>query len=120
LDAETAGLMQQLIAALDELCTIECACCGRKGYHKGRGWIVACYKRWLRAGKPAGGPPPPMSRSEIGRRRSSAAAGRREDYEWLTREQGLSLYEAAERLEVTSRTAWRYEQRLRQQARQAA
>lgn len=41
-------------------------------------------------------------------------AGRVEDYAWLTRKQRLTLYEAAERLGVSARTARRYEKRLRE------
>lgn len=114
LDAETAGLMDQLIDALDQLYRIRCACCGREGKHHARGWILTCYKRWLRAGKPEEGPPPPLSLPEIGRMHSAAKAGRVEDYEWLTRDEGLTLYAAAERLGISSRTAWRYERALRE------
>jgi transposase len=37
------------------------------------------------------------------------ADGRREDYRWLRAELGLSVRQAAERLGVSVRTAWRYE-----------
>jgi hypothetical protein len=87
--------------------SIRCGCCGTLGRHWAHGWVTACYDRWLRAGKPEGGPPPPWSRPY----------GRREDYAELTREQGFTLYQAAERLGVSSRTAWRYERLLRESAR---
>lgn len=37
------------------------------------------------------------------------AQGRREDYEWLRREQRLTVEEAARRVGVCVRQAWRYE-----------
>jgi len=84
--------------------TIRCACCGCEGRHKAHGWIVACYHRWQRAGKPEDGPP------AVWRSKN----GRLEDYAWLTRDQGLSLPHAAGRMGVCERTAWRYEAQLRQ------
>ncbi len=36
---------------------IACAACGDERPHKGRGWCANCYARWLRHGKPEGGPP---------------------------------------------------------------
>lgn len=40
---------------------------------------------------------------------AAKAAGRREDYTWLREEQGLTLRQAAERMGVTLRTAYRWE-----------
>ena len=36
--------------------------CGRKAHCQG--YSMACYKRWLRAGRPEGGPPQPMTHAE--------------------------------------------------------
>jgi len=41
---------------------ITCRCCERPGSNHGRGWIPACYARWVRAGRPASGPPPAQPR----------------------------------------------------------
>lgn len=40
--------------------TVECACgCGRVGTRRGsRGYVRACYERWVRVGCPDEGPPP--------------------------------------------------------------
>lgn len=114
LDPETAGLMDQLIDALDQLYRIRCACCGQEGRHHARGWITACYWRWFRAGKPADGPPPlPPGYRPRPALHKGPASDRIEDYGWLRREQGLTREQAAERLGVCERTAWRYERALR-------
>ncbi|MFJ8146596.1 hypothetical protein ACIQ6R_16215 [Streptomyces sp. NPDC096048] len=39
--------------------TIVCACCGKSAAHRGRGYCVACYTRWVYHGRPASGPPKP-------------------------------------------------------------
>ena len=36
---------------------IACACCGTTAAHRGRGYCVACYNRWVYHGRPAEGPP---------------------------------------------------------------
>ena len=98
---------------------IRCQHCDHFGEHGGHNWCIACYQRWKRAGRPEGGPPEPLSRTECAARARAAyqeqARGRREDYQELrswdeTREQ------AAARVGVTERTAWRYERTLREQA----
>jgi hypothetical protein len=38
--------------------TIACASCGKNRAHRAHGWCSPCYRRWLRAGKPASGVPP--------------------------------------------------------------
>ncbi|SFD12959.1 hypothetical protein [Streptomyces aidingensis] len=38
---------------------ITCACCGQTAAHRGRGYCVACYTRWVYHGRPASGPPAP-------------------------------------------------------------
>lgn len=65
-----------------------------------------CWRRWRDAGFPESGLPQP------GRPWQFAAAGRHEDYAEL-RSWGLSLAEAADRMQVTRRTAQRYEAALR-------
>lgn len=39
--------------------TITCACCAQTAAHRGRGYCVACYTRWVYHGRPADGPPAP-------------------------------------------------------------
>jgi hypothetical protein len=39
--------------------TIICKCCSVQGAHRGHGWCVACYARWIYHGRPASGPPKP-------------------------------------------------------------
>lgn len=41
--------------------TLHCSCCGRPAKDLRHGWATSCYQRWLKAGRPAGGPPPPKS-----------------------------------------------------------
>lgn len=44
-----------------------CACpqdCGKPAAPGRRGYSEACHSRWLRAGKPEGGPPPPLGMAE--------------------------------------------------------
>jgi hypothetical protein len=79
---------------------IFCDSCGNTGGHRGYGWCTACYFRWDRAGRPDAGPPP---------RRN----GRYEEYAELTRDQHYTLRNAAARMGVSTRTAERYEARLR-------
>lgn len=38
---------------------ITCASCGNSGEHRGHGWCVTCYSRWVYHGRPASGPPRP-------------------------------------------------------------
>lgn len=40
-----------------------CANCGVAAKRLRRGWCFACYQRWLKAGRPVGGPPPPIDTS---------------------------------------------------------
>lgn len=89
----------------------------------------ADYERWRKYGRPQDGPPAPRRRAWTAQQRAANrdnilaaiaarianAAGRCEDYQWLRDEQGLTREQAAERLGVTMRTAWRYEARIRQQ-----
>jgi len=97
---------------------ITCACCGRRGYHNARGWIESCYTRWLTAGRPPDGPPPLSVRRKP--QPDGSVLGRIEDYYELTRERGFTLQRAAWRLDISRRTAERYEARLRDQAQQGA
>ncbi|WP_329520533.1 hypothetical protein [Spirillospora sp. NBC_01491] len=94
--------------------TVTCACCGRTGEHAGRGWILACHRRWRAAGRPDTGPPPPSRRYPS--TTAAAIAGRIEDYRELTRDHGLTVTAAALRLGVDARTAFRYEARIRKEA----
>ncbi|HEX6359487.1 hypothetical protein [Actinophytocola sp.] len=48
----------QMSADRDRRRTIRCACCGTEGQHRGYGWIIPCYARWVYHGRPEGGPPP--------------------------------------------------------------
>lgn len=79
---------------------IICANCEQPGIHDGHDWCRRCARRWRRAGRPADGPPPYRTR-------------RWDEYAELTREMGHTLRQAAERMGITERTAWRYEARLR-------
>lgn len=53
--------------------TIVCACCGETAAHRGHGYCVACYTRWVYHGRPVGGPPktgqtprkPPAKRASV-------------------------------------------------------
>ena len=80
-----------------------CACCGELGQHGGRWLCRACHQRHRNAGTlnqhPVVGHPLPT-------------LWRIESYAEL-RGRGLSVQEAAERLDVTHRTGWRYEARIK-------
>ncbi|GFH34329.1 hypothetical protein [Streptomyces pacificus] len=39
--------------------TIVCACCGQTAAHRGQGYCVACYTRWVYHGRPTSGAPKP-------------------------------------------------------------
>jgi hypothetical protein len=39
--------------------TIVCACCRETAAHRGHGYCVACYTRWIYHGRPEDGPPNP-------------------------------------------------------------
>lgn len=86
-------------------------CCGscrvpftgtRNSRRPRRGYCPRCYERWRIHGFPECGPPPLFA----------AVAGRRADYAEL-RSWRLTVAEAAARLGVSERTAWRYEAELR-------
>ncbi|MCO6011449.1 hypothetical protein NE236_41520 [Actinoallomurus purpureus] len=79
---------------------IFCDRCGNEGQHGGYTWCRACHSRWERAGRPASGPPPKRN-------------GRVGEYAELTRDQHYTLVNAAARMGISERTAWRYEARLR-------
>jgi len=81
---------------------VECACCGNKGQLRSRGWIRACYDRWMRAGKPEEGPPAP------------GYLVNREEYAWFRYTLNVSVKRAAELAGISERTGWRYEKRLKQ------
>ena len=49
----------QARADRDRRSVIVCSACGAVGAHRGHGWCVACYSRWIYHGKPDGGPPSP-------------------------------------------------------------
>lgn len=95
-----------------------CRCCGqprppwRATYHGGRGYCARCYKRWGDHGYPAAGPPPP-GRAGLHAGSERSAAGRREDYAELRQLHGLTVLEAAVRLGIVRRTAYRYEAAIR-------
>lgn len=80
-----------------------------------RGWSVcnACHMRARRLREPPspvtgrGGPGVPRSREVV--------AGRLEDFIEI-RSRHYGVHEAAERLQISRRTAWRYEKRRREQA----
>lgn len=76
-----------------------------------RGWCWGCYRRWLNADRPDSGPPAPYTR----RKPHAPATARRENYAWLRDEQHLAPTQAAARLSVSLRTAWRYEAARRTQ-----
>src|ERR1019366_2189127 len=69
-----------------------CACgCGRTGpIHApglAPGLVQPCYKRWIRAGRPPGGPPPPLSMAEQNARMNAARLAALDPYdsEWAAR-----------------------------------
>jgi hypothetical protein len=106
--------------------TVNCACCGLTGPHEAHGWRTACYTRWREAGMPAGGPPPPQDRREVCKRtfarlpwslqgRIEHSKSMREEYIELIDHFGLDRAEAAKRLNISLRTAYRYEARHREQ-----
>jgi hypothetical protein len=96
----------------DQRRTITCVSCGRRGKNRGHRKCSACYNSDTRAAsRPWTGPGP------HGRGVSKGAviiAGRIEDYAELTREQYYTLPNAAARMGISERTAWRYEARLRE------
>lgn len=99
--------------------TINCACCGRTGSHQAHGWIAACYWRWMRAGQPEEGPPAPFPPGPDNWAHARAgyariAAERLERYGELRRG-GFTIQQAAWDMRIHSRTADRYEARLRTQ-----
>jgi hypothetical protein len=100
---------------------IICACkCGQPGTYAAHDWIYPCYKRWLRAGRPAEGPPAPRVAPAAAYAPVRAhALARLEDYVWLREELRLSLDQAAVRLHVSRRTAERYESARRAQTQMA-
>lgn len=85
----------------------ECDSCGHAKPIDAFGWCKPCYKRWDRAGRPDSGPPP-------------RRVGRVDEYFELTREQYYTLPNAAARMGISERTAWRYEARIRAAGRDAA
>jgi hypothetical protein len=52
---------------------IMCSCCRQPGAHRGHGWCVACYTRWVYWGRPADGPPLPGAAPRRARPRKPAA-----------------------------------------------
>jgi hypothetical protein len=77
----------------------ECACCGQRRVVKRRGLCRACEKRHERAGTIA----------DWGWTKAERLAEYRQ-----ARAGGLSPHQAAARVGVTRRTAWRYEAALRE------
>lgn len=86
---------------------VVCACCGEIGEHRGRRLRASCYQRHWRAGSLGQYPKVAASTPRL---------GRLEDYTEM-RGGGASLQEAAERLQISRRTAERYE--AQRKARQA-
>lgn len=76
-----------------------CCCCGERPRRYSNGWCKPCWNRWDYAGRLGPGPPP-------------RRCGRWDEYAELTREMGHSLRQAAERMGISVRTAWRYEARI--------
>jgi hypothetical protein len=106
--------------------TINCACCGLTGTHEAHGWRTACYARWREAGKPKDGPPPPQDKREVCKKtfarlpwplqgRIEVSKSMREEYFELLDLFGLDRREAAKRLNISLRTASRYEARRREE-----
>jgi hypothetical protein len=75
---------------------VTCASCGQWRRYHSNGWCKCCWRRWVDAGRPASGPPPSPYR-------------RWPEYAELTRDMGHTLRQAAERMGISERTAWRYE-----------
>jgi len=83
-----------------------CACgCGRPAY--AHGFAHACLERWRYHGKPETVPAATRKGND------GKAGDRLEDFAELTREWGLPLAAAADRLGVHFRTAQRYDAKLR-------
>lgn len=59
----TAGLPAQPVTVPHRVIT--CPSCGQDKPHQCKGWCNACYRRWLRAGRPDDGPPQPMPRALV-------------------------------------------------------
>ncbi|MFI6910140.1 hypothetical protein ACIBKY_53430 [Nonomuraea sp. NPDC050394] len=89
---------------------VMCACCQEVGIHGGRGLQASCYKRHMVAGTLD---QYPLLRASLPR------LWRLEEYTAL-RAHGVSVHEAALQLQVSVRTAERYEARLKAQAQAAA
>ncbi|TDD45415.1 XRE family transcriptional regulator [Nonomuraea terrae] len=81
-----------------------CADCGQLSSHGGRHLCFTCYARNDYYGTLDQYPP---------LRTWLSTAARVEDYAELRRQQYMSLRDAAARLGVSERTAWRYEAKLR-------
>ena len=107
---------------------ITCPACGEDRPHRARGWCDPCYNRWARRGKPETGPPEPArpritERSRAQSRINLAAAqeatrqrtAERLDRYASLRRRNYSIAKAAQWLEISRRTADRYEARLRNQ-----
>jgi hypothetical protein len=92
----------------------ECTCCsqprrtGNGGKLRGsHGLCHNCYTRWLRAGKPAGGPQPPSQGHRSYPRRLEGYM------DLLSIEPAITAEKAAARLGVCARTIERYRAALR-------
>lgn len=81
---------------------VSCVDCKQMHWPRARGLCRACHDRHRKAGTlcdfPVQGHPGKIAHFD--------------DYAWL-RKQGATIYEAARRAGVTSRTGWRYEKELR-------
>lgn len=92
--------------------TVECRCCDRTGPLIAHGWVKACYRRWQRAGKPAGGPPPPRKRGPNQHMEEDVA-----EFAMVLRTRpDITLAQAAAAVGRCRRTGERYKTRLRQMA----
>lgn len=98
---------------------VNCACCGREGWHKAHGWVENCYRRWCLADQPADGPPAPLSLREVCRLGNAAQSARREENleEFamvLQTRSPITIGQAAKAVSVCHRTGVRYIKALRE------
>lgn len=125
------------VTALSYPCTCRPGCGQTMATPAGEahGWALACYKRWQRAGKPAGGPPPPLP---VGRQPRSPARSpgseRGMTSTYVTREEGnrlmaelarlrgegLTIAQAAAVLGISASAAGHYANRQLEAEREAA
>ena len=88
-----------------------CGSCGKRRPHRGHGKCGPCYRSSYHAQNSPWKTPGAHGRGV--QKGAMVLAGRIEDFFELTRDQGYTLANAAARMQISERTAWRYEARIR-------